>query len=128
MRNFCVSYNWNWFYGRACFEVNDLNFIKCDVSYWHGPIYFRLPQMYADSYFCDLLCKALINKHDLLNIIKVPVTRKYLLVIIGSPSFQLLWWTWHDTDFNISDRHYWVPWTSYFFHMSFHRFVYTRFS
>ncbi|XP_006811972.1 uncharacterized protein LOC100378455 [Saccoglossus kowalevskii] len=30
-----------------------------------------------------------------------------------------LWWTWHDTDPNIYDRHYWVPWTSYFFHMSF---------
>ena len=23
-----------------------------------------------------------------------------------------LWWTWHDTDANIRDRHYWVPWTS----------------
>ncbi|XP_002129943.2 uncharacterized protein LOC100176636 [Ciona intestinalis] len=33
---------------------------------------------------------------------------------------KLLWWTWHDTDPNLEDRHYWVPWTSYFFHMSFH--------
>ncbi|XP_031574568.1 uncharacterized protein LOC116308317 [Actinia tenebrosa] len=32
---------------------------------------------------------------------------------------KLLWWTWHDTDPNIFDRHYWVPWTSYIFHMSF---------
>ncbi|XP_077999524.1 uncharacterized protein LOC144452325 [Glandiceps talaboti] len=32
---------------------------------------------------------------------------------------KLLWWSWHDTDPNIYDRHYWVPWTSYFFHMSF---------
>ncbi|XP_072443067.1 uncharacterized protein [Chiloscyllium punctatum] len=32
---------------------------------------------------------------------------------------KLLWWTWHDTDPNIYDRHYWVPWTSYIFHMSF---------
>jgi hypothetical protein len=30
-----------------------------------------------------------------------------------------LWWTWHDTDANIRDRHYWVPWTSYYFHMTF---------
>ncbi|XP_064652904.1 uncharacterized protein LOC135503238 isoform X2 [Lineus longissimus] len=30
-----------------------------------------------------------------------------------------LWWTWHDTDPNIFDRHYWVPWTSYYFHASF---------
>jgi len=32
---------------------------------------------------------------------------------------KLLWWTWHDTDTNIYDRTYNVPWTSYFFHMSF---------
>jgi len=30
-----------------------------------------------------------------------------------------LFWTWHDTDPNISDRHYHVPWTSYYFHASF---------
>ena len=24
-----------------------------------------------------------------------------------------LWWVWHDTDSNIFDRMYWVPWTSY---------------
>ncbi|XP_052268435.1 uncharacterized protein LOC127869817 [Dreissena polymorpha] len=30
-----------------------------------------------------------------------------------------LFWTWHDTDPNIYDRHYWVPWTSYFFHATF---------
>jgi hypothetical protein len=28
-------------------------------------------------------------------------------------------WTWHDTDPNIHDRHYWVPWTSYYFHATF---------
>jgi hypothetical protein len=32
---------------------------------------------------------------------------------------KLLWWTWHDTDTNISDRSYSVPWTSYFFHTCF---------
>ncbi|KAL0902549.1 hypothetical protein ABMA27_000391 [Loxostege sticticalis] len=28
-------------------------------------------------------------------------------------------WTWHDTDPNVYDRHYWVPWTSYYFHATF---------
>ncbi|CAB3225421.1 unnamed protein product [Arctia plantaginis] len=28
-------------------------------------------------------------------------------------------WTWHDTDPNIFDRHYWVPWNSYYFHAAF---------
>lgn len=36
--------------------------------------------------------------------------------IIG---IKFLFWTWHDTDPNIYDRHYWVPWTSYYFHASF---------
>jgi len=30
-----------------------------------------------------------------------------------------LFWTWHDTDPNINDRHYHVPWSSYYFHASF---------
>lgn len=30
-----------------------------------------------------------------------------------------LWWTWHDTDPNIYDRFYWVPWTSFYFHTTF---------
>ncbi|XP_075991581.1 uncharacterized protein LOC142986783 [Anticarsia gemmatalis] len=28
-------------------------------------------------------------------------------------------WTWHDTDPNVFDRHYWVPWNSYYFHATF---------
>ena len=46
-----------------------------------------------------------------------------LVVLIDLPydimGIKLLWWTWHDTDTNIYDRSYWVPLTSYFFHMSF---------
>lgn len=32
---------------------------------------------------------------------------------------KFIHWTWHDTDPNIWDRTYWVPWTSYYFHMVF---------
>lgn len=32
---------------------------------------------------------------------------------------KFVYWTWHDTDPNIADRTYWVPWTSYYFHMVF---------
>jgi hypothetical protein len=32
---------------------------------------------------------------------------------------RFLHWTWHDTDSNIYDRHYWVPWNSYYFHATF---------
>lgn len=34
-------------------------------------------------------------------------------------SVNFLHWTWHDTDPNIYDRNYWVPWNSYYFHATF---------
>ncbi|XP_055688151.1 uncharacterized protein LOC129792806 [Lutzomyia longipalpis] len=39
--------------------------------------------------------------------------------IIGA---KFVHWIWHDTDPNIADRHYWVPWNSYYFHASFAAF------
>ncbi|XP_067928843.1 uncharacterized protein [Watersipora subatra] len=46
-----------------------------------------------------------------------------LVVILDLPydimGIKMLWWTWHDTDVNIYDRHYHVPWTSYYFHSAF---------
>lgn len=45
------------------------------------------------------------------------------VVLIDIPydttAVRFLHWTWHDTDANIYDRHYWVPWNSYYFHSSF---------
>ncbi|XP_039287090.1 uncharacterized protein LOC111051266 isoform X3 [Nilaparvata lugens] len=46
-----------------------------------------------------------------------------IVVLIDMPydiaSVKFVHWTWHDTDPNIGDRHYWVPWNSYFFHCTF---------
>lgn len=46
-----------------------------------------------------------------------------VVVLIDIPyditSVKFVHWTWHDTDPNISDRHYWVPWNSYYFHCAF---------
>ncbi|VEN42048.1 unnamed protein product [Callosobruchus maculatus] len=46
-----------------------------------------------------------------------------LVVLIDIPydivGVNFLHWTWHDTDPNIYDRHYWVPWNSYYFHSTF---------
>lgn len=45
------------------------------------------------------------------------------VVLIDIPydimAVKFVHWTWHDTDPNIYDRHYWVPWTSYYFHATF---------
>lgn len=44
-------------------------------------------------------------------------------VLIDMPydimAVKFVHWTWHDTDTNIYDRHYWVPFTSYYFHATF---------
>ncbi|KAG6457988.1 hypothetical protein O3G_MSEX010600 [Manduca sexta] len=46
-----------------------------------------------------------------------------LTVLIDIPydivAVKFVHWTWHDTDPNIFDRHYWVPWNSYYFHATF---------
>ena len=34
-------------------------------------------------------------------------------------AIKFVHWIWHDTDPNIYDRHYWVPWNSYYFHSTF---------
>ncbi|GAB6026460.1 hypothetical protein CHUAL_012655 [Chamberlinius hualienensis] len=51
-----------------------------------------------------------------------PFTVGLAVVLLDIPydimGVKLLWWTFHDTDPNIHDRHYWVPWTSYLFHQT----------
>ncbi|XP_050360893.1 uncharacterized protein LOC126780446 isoform X1 [Nymphalis io] len=46
-----------------------------------------------------------------------------ITVLIDIPydivAVKFVHWTWHDTDPNIFDRHYWVPWNSYYFHCTF---------
>lgn len=32
---------------------------------------------------------------------------------------KLIWWTWHDNDFNIKDKTYLVPWNNYNFYAAF---------
>jgi hypothetical protein len=45
-----------------------------------------------------------------------PFAAALLVLLIDIPydimGIKLLWWTWHDTDSNIYDRHYWVSRTS----------------
>ena len=51
------------------------------------------------------------------------ITVGLAVVLIDIPfdimGIKLLWWTWHDTDPNLFDRMYWVPWNSYYFHATF---------
>jgi len=59
----------------------------------------------------------------LYNITSVCVVVGLSVVLLDVPldivAINQLFWTWHDTDPNLSDRHYHVPWVSYYFHASF---------
>lgn len=52
-----------------------------------------------------------------------PLAVGLVTVLIDIPydivAVKFVHWTWHDTDPNIFDRHYWVPWNSYYFHATF---------
>ncbi|XP_049812477.1 uncharacterized protein LOC126259609 [Schistocerca nitens] len=52
-----------------------------------------------------------------------PFAAGLLVILIDIPydivSVKFIHWSWHDTDPNIADRHYWVPWNSYYFHATF---------
>ncbi|XP_023945394.2 uncharacterized protein LOC112051101 [Bicyclus anynana] len=55
-----------------------------------------------------------------------------LTVLIDIPydivAVKFVHWTWHDTDPNVYDRHYWVPWNSYYFHSTFAASLYFFFT
>nr|CAB3261072.1 uncharacterized protein LOC100176636 [Phallusia mammillata] len=98
-------------------------------NFWHSqtPIIFvgkRFP-LYIVLFYPATITHAFIAAEKLrLPWFVEPFAVGLFDVIIDFPydimGIKLLWWTWHDTDPNIADRHYWVPWTSYFFHMGFH--------
>eukprot|EP00731_Ephydatia_muelleri_P004969 Em0002g1145a len=58
-----------------------------------------------------------------LSVLLEPFALAICVVLLDVPydilGVKLLWWTWHDTDPNLYDRTYYVPWTSYMFHLTF---------
>lgn len=107
--------------------VETLSYLLPD-NFWHAQstimfLGFRLPAYIILLYpvFIYTTCVA-VNK------LKLPYWAEpfavgLAVVLLDVPfdilGIKCLWWTWHDTDPNIHDRHYWVPWTSYYFHASF---------
>ncbi|XP_070545272.1 uncharacterized protein [Ptychodera flava] len=97
-------------------------------NFWHaqGMIMLlgkRLP-MYVVIVYPVFIYTAAVSVYRLrLPFWAEPFANGLAVVIFDIPfdimGIKSLWWSWHDTDPNIYDRHYWVPWTSYFFHMSF---------
>ncbi|XP_067142696.1 uncharacterized protein [Centruroides vittatus] len=109
--------------------VESLSYFLTDIdNFWHAQssimfLGYRLP-LYMILYYPTFIYTAYVA----VNRLKLPYWAEPfalgLLVLILDVPFEILgvkclWWTWHDTDPNIYDRHYWVPWTNYYFQASF---------
>ncbi|GJQ68627.1 hypothetical protein Trydic_g17175 [Trypoxylus dichotomus] len=109
--------------------VESLCYILPDVdNFWHSqtPIMFfgrRLPVHIVFLYPCFIYQSSI-------GVAKLKLSRwaEPFAVGLGSVlvdtaydiiSVNFLHWTWHDTDPNIYDRFYWVPWNSFYFHSCF---------
>lgn len=58
--------------------------------------------------------KSAIAEHLAVGLLTVLIDIPYDIIGI-----KYVHWVWHDTDPNIAERHYWVPWNSYYFHACF---------
>ncbi|KAF9804767.1 hypothetical protein SFRURICE_007670 [Spodoptera frugiperda] len=97
-------------------------------NFWHSqtPIIFlgaRLPLhiillypafIYHAAYAISRLNLPKYSEPFAVGLVTVLVDIPYDIVAV-----KFVHWTWHDTDPNIYDRHYWVPWNSYYFHATF---------
>jgi hypothetical protein len=65
------------------------------------------------------VCVSRLRLGRLANAFAVGLTVVLIDIPYDIMAVKFVHWTWHDTDPNIYDRHYWVPWTSYYFHATF---------
>ncbi|XP_065910438.1 uncharacterized protein [Dysidea avara] len=81
------------------------------------PIYILC--YYPAIYYTEIVCISRLKLSPLVE----PFLIGLVDVMIDFPydvmGIKMMWWTWHESDPNIYDRTYFVPWTSYLFHMSF---------
>ncbi|XP_052783470.1 uncharacterized protein LOC128222985 [Mya arenaria] len=97
-------------------------------SFWHAQGIFtflgkRLPLYIVCIYAVFIYTASVVVAHSGMKWWALPPAVGLTVVMLDLPydilGIKNLFWTWHDTDPNIYDRHYWVPWTSYYFHATF---------
>lgn len=97
-------------------------------NFWHAQGMFmflgqRLPLYIVFLYPVFIYTASVVIAHSGMKKWAQPFAVGLTVVMLDLPydilGIKNLFWTWHDTDPNIYDRHYWVPWTSYYFHASF---------
>ncbi|CAG9761628.1 unnamed protein product [Ceutorhynchus assimilis] len=109
--------------------VEILSYVAPDVNnFWHSqtPIIFfgrRFPLHIILLYACFIYSSAVAVAKLRLPKWSEPFAVGLAVVLIDIPfdivSVKFVHWFWHDTDPNIADRHYFVPWNSYYFHATF---------
>ncbi|CAH1994136.1 unnamed protein product [Acanthoscelides obtectus] len=109
--------------------VESISYIHPDIdNFWHSQTFLiflgrRLPLHIIVLYPVFIYNSSIAAAKARLSKWSEPFAVGLLVVLIDIAydivSVNFLHWTWHDTDPNIYDRHYWVPWNSYYFHATF---------
>ncbi|OXA45718.1 uncharacterized protein LOC110856826 [Folsomia candida] len=97
-------------------------------NFWHSQTTIvllgrRLPLhiicLYPTFIYTASVCVSRLRLGTLANALAVGLSVVLIDIPYDIMAVKFVHWTWHDTDPNIYDRHYWVPWTSYYFHATF---------
>jgi len=103
-------------------------FIPSIQNFWHSQALImilgsRIPLhvilSYACLYYCAMVASSRMNLSPWAEIPAVGMIVILLDVPFDLIGVKFVQWTWHETDPNIRDRSYFVPWVSYIFHFIF---------
>ncbi|XP_033209132.1 uncharacterized protein LOC117167967 isoform X2 [Belonocnema kinseyi] len=79
------------------------------LTFYHDVVF-----IYTAAIFVDKLRLPTWSEPFAVGLIVVLIDYPYDLMAV-----KFVHWTWHDTDPNIFDRHYHIPWNSFYFHATF---------
>ncbi|XP_043461639.1 uncharacterized protein LOC122498122 [Leptopilina heterotoma] len=105
-----------------CYNLPDID------NFWHSPTPIMLLGQRLPLHIIFLYAVFIYTAAITIDKLKLPPWSEPFAVglmvnLLDYPydvmSVKFVHWTWHDTDPNIFDRHYHVPWNSYYFHATF---------
>jgi len=123
-------FKWLWL---ACimhgFVVENITFWTPMINnFWHSQTTIvllgrRLPLhimfLYPTFIYTASVCVSRLRLGPVSQAVAVGLSTVLIDIPYDIMAVKFVHWTWHDTDVNIYDRHYWVPFTSYYFHATF---------
>lgn len=97
-------------------------------NFWHSQttivlfgrrLPIHIPFLYPTFIYTASACVSRLRLGHLAQALAVGLSVVLIDIPYDIMAVKFVHWTWHDTDPNIYDRHYWVPFTSYYFHATF---------